>query len=453
MVLLHVVSKCALKRGHQAYFLSDRPPIILAWMIEARRYRLYLTPDQEARAAATAGACRAVFNAALEQRQSAYRLTGRSPGYTSQCRDLTDARREIEWLAEAPAQALQQSLRDLNGAFERFFAGQGRYPRFRSKGARESFRLPQGRDIAVRRLNRRWGEVRLAKLGWSRFRFTRPVGGQVRHATVARDALGWHISLCVETPRELAKPNSGSAIGLDLGVTIAIADSDGGLNDVPGLGRGEAERLRRLERKAGRQEAARRRRSPGERRRSRRHQRTLDSIARLKAREARIRKDCLHRISCQLAKNHGLIAIEQLSVGKMTRSARGTIEQPGRRVRAKAGLNRAILRSGWGELHRQLAYKADWYGATVKCVSAAYTSQTCAECGHVDARSRRSRNDFACLACGHHSHADVNAARVILARAIACEEDGGRIGSSQHGEPSSRKAGHGTVNHPGALAA
>jgi putative transposase len=138
----------------------------------------------------------------------------------------------------------------------------------------------------------------------------------------------------------------------------------------------------------------------------------------LRARVGRRRRDELHKLSHRLATGHGLVAVEDLNVRAMTRSARGTVEQAGVNVAAKAGLNREILERGWGELRRQLEYKCGWYGSQLVVVDPRYTSQTCAECGTIDSGSRESQARFRCVACAHAQHADVNAARVILRRAL-----------------------------------
>lgn len=113
------------------------------------------------------------------------------------------------WVGDdAIAQSLQQTLRGLDVAYRRYLAGLSDRPRFKSKRHGDSFRLPQGRDLPVRKLNRRWAEVRIPKLGWCRFRLSRPVAGEVRHAIVSRDALGWHVSFCVtleQKPRSQTK--------------------------------------------------------------------------------------------------------------------------------------------------------------------------------------------------------------------------------------------------------
>lgn len=437
-------------------------------MLEGRRYRLCLTPGQEGQAHRTAGCCRALWNAALEQRRAAYAMGLAKPWSTAQCAELPDLKRAegLEWLADAPAQCLQQTLRDLDRAYVNFFDGLVAYargeraeppgpPAWKRRGAaRESFRFPQGRDIEVKRLNRRWGAVRLPRLGWCRLRWTRALDGEVRYATVSRDAHGWHVAFCVETARVPAAPPFGAAVGLDRGVAVAVADSGGGLHHCPPLPPRQAERLRRLRRRAGRQETARRRRTTGERQRSRRHQRTLDAKASLEAREARIRTDFTHKLTCDLAKSHGLVAIEDLRVTAMTRSAKGTVAQPGQNVSQKAGLNRGILASGWGELARQLDYKTVWYGSQVVRVPAHHSSQGCAECGYVTAANRPSRDVFRCVACGHRDHADTNAARVVLARARRGHEDRPQGLRSQRAEPSRcSKPGPGSANHPTARAA
>jgi putative transposase len=394
-------------------------------IVARRRYRLVLSTKQEARLVSWAGALRALWNAALEQRQMAWRLRGQSVDMVAQCRDLTEARAEFPWLADVPAQVAQQTLRDLDRAFARFFVGLARHPRWRSRRRQMGLRFPQG--VQVRKVNRRWGEVKLLKLGWCRFRLSRELDGEVRHATVRRDALGWHITFCVATSNAPREPNGGAPIGIDRGVVATVATSDGRRESAPRLRRGQAERLRRLRRRAGRQETARGRHSAGRRRRSHRHQRTLDQIARLMAREARIRSDFLHNLSIWIASTRGMVAVERLDIVAMTRSAKGTVAHPGTHVRAKAGLNRAILERGWGQMRRQLRYKCHWYGSQLIEVSAAHTSLTCSLCGTMCPESRESQARFSCRACGHTDNADINAARVILARALALTAEGSSV--------------------------
>jgi putative transposase len=146
-----------------------------------------------------------------------------------QARQLAEAKKDFPWLAEVPSRTLQQNLRGLDkacrvhGTFE---------VRWRSKArTAPSFRFPDPSHIAVRRLNRRWGVVKLSKFGWVRFRWTRPLGGTIRNATVLRDGSRWYISLCVEDGVVLVEPNGKPPVGVDRGVKVAVATSDGVMRD------------------------------------------------------------------------------------------------------------------------------------------------------------------------------------------------------------------------------
>jgi transposase len=136
------------------------------------------------------------------------------------------------------------------------------------------------------------------------------------------------------------------------------------------------------------------------------------ALTRLRARETDRRRDWAEKTSTRLARDFDLIRVEKLNIAGMTRSARGTAAEPGRNVRAKSGLNRGIMRSGWGLLVRRLRDKAP---GRVEKIDAAFTSQRCSACGHVAAESRKSQALFACVACSFACNADVNAARNIAA--------------------------------------
>ncbi|EOY2478027.1 RNA-guided endonuclease InsQ/TnpB family protein, partial [Shigella flexneri] len=142
-------------------------------------------------------------------------------------------------------------------------------------------------------------------------------------------------------------------------------------------------------------------------------------IQRLHSCIANIRRDYLHKVTTTVSKNHVMIVIEDLKVSNMSKSAAGTVSQPGRNVRAKSGLNRSILDQGWYEMRRQLEYKQLWRGGP------AYTSQRCACCGHTAKENRLSQSKFRCQVCGYTANADVNGARNILAAGhavLACGE-------------------------------
>ena len=148
-------------------------------------------------------------------------------------------------------------------------------------------------------------------------------------------------------------------------------------------------------------------------------------VQRIHSRIATARKDFLHKASSQISQNHAMIAIEDLQIRNMSKSAKGSSAQHGKQVRQKAGLNRALLDQGWGEFRRQLEYKVAWRGGFVVAVPPHHTSQTCPCCGRVTAENRKTQAQFKCVDCGFEEHADVVGAINILARGhrvLACGE-------------------------------
>jgi len=299
----------------------------------------------------------------------------------------------------------QQALRDFAQAMAAFVdpgnpAGR---PSWRKAGRDEGFRIVgrRGRQWDVRRLSRHVGEAWVPKAGWVRFRWSRAVPPGVKSYRVTLDRAGrWHVAFAV-IPEPIAAPGNGETVGIDRGVAVSAALSTGEMLTAPGLSAGRGHRLRRLHRRLARAR-------PGSNRRAR----VKRVVARLRAREADARRDWAEKTSTDLARRFDLIRVEDLRIADLTRSARGTAQNPGRNVRAKAGLNREILRSGWGLLVRRLQDKAP---SRVEKVKPHYTSQRCSACGHVDAKSRESQARFVCTACGFAGNADVNAAKNIAA--------------------------------------
>ena len=290
-------------------------------------------------------------------------------------------------------------------------------PKFKKRGTHLSVALP-GQSVAVRALNHRWGQVRLPKIGWIRFRLSRPFGGEIRNATVSLDALGWHVSFGVGTRERPAVANGLPGCGVDFGVACSafVSDESTPRRMSSTLSAGEWRRLLSLERRKARQLRWAKRHNAG--RYSKRLRRSINEIAKLRARQARRRADFTHKFTTDVAKRHGWVGIEDLRVVAMTASASGTIEVPDRNVRRKATLNRAILDNAPGERRRQLAYKTRRFGSELRLVAPAGTSQTCAACDHRDPASRPGCGRvFACTDCGYQAHADANAAHNIEALA------------------------------------
>ena len=387
------------------------------------RYRLHPTPAQQAVLRDHCGHARTRENLAVEQHAHWHPGRKSAPGYLEQCRQLTAARAENPWLAAGSQTVQQQALRDFTQALAAFFdpgnpAGR---PSWRKAGRDEGFRVVAVKPGQVRRLSRNTGQVWVPKAGWVRFRWSRPVPPGAKSYRVTMDRAGrWHIAFAV-IPEPIPAPGNGQGVGIDRGVTVSAALSTGELLHAPGLTGPERRRVRRLQRKLARA-----------RRGSKRRGQAKHAIARLRARERDRRKDWAEKASTGIARCFDLIRVEDLKIANMTRLARGTAGDPGQNVRAKAGLNREILRSGWGLLVRRLQDKAP---GRVEKVKPQYTSQRCSACGQVDANSRESQARFVCTACGYACNADVNAAQNIAAGHAVTARGGCRDAGPVNREP------------------
>jgi putative transposase len=295
--------------------------------------------------------------------------------------------------------------------------------------------VPQGRDLQVVPVHRRWGMVNIPKVGRVRFRWTKdlPVGkradagNRITGARLVKDALGWHIAFRVQTLEPVPAPHCGPQVGIDAGIRIPLALSDGNHRDHgrPRTTDGKADRdkwltpaekakLVRLERRAAHRKSFR---EPGERS-SRRLQRTYDQIRALRATAKRRALDWQHQTTTGLADRYGTIVVEQLNIVGMVKSAKGTAEEPGKKVAQKAGLNRAIYQEAWGRTVQMLRYKTARRGGALHKVPAPGTSQACHACHTTTPGSREDQATFVCKnpECGWIGNADLNAARNILHR-------------------------------------
>lgn len=357
---------------------------------------------------------RFVYNIGLEQRRMwtpAKRHHTERVNLVTQMRQLSELRRDLEWLRTGSSVVQQAALRDLDRAFVAFFAGRAKYPQFKRRSDTEgAFAV---RDVSVHRLNRHWATVLVPKVGHVRFRLTRE-WRDVRKATSARVSLKagrWHIALTTEPPPKIVA-GTGAVVGIDRGAVQSIATSDGAFSRSPGLSDGERERLLALERCKARQTKG-----------SNRRKRTVTQIATLHARLRRRRSNWLEVTTTDLARTYDVVVLERLNTRAMTRrpAPKPDPELAGSYLpngaRAKAGLNRVILASLWGEF--ELRLRAKMPAGAVVTVPAPFTSQRCSECGYTDARNRESQADFRCLECGHLAHADTNAAHNIVARYTA----------------------------------
>jgi transposase len=356
---------------------------------------------------------RLVWNLAVEQQSWWWPGRGSAPGSAERQRQLAQARAAEPWLRAGSASLQQQALRDFDRAMTAFFrpgnpAGR---PTYRSKRGRQGFVI---RDTKVRRVTRRWGEVQVPKCGWVRFRWTRTLPTDLGMARVTVDRAGrWHVAFPAPQPALARRAGSGP-VGIDRGVRTALVTSDGQHYRAPRISGRRAARYLALQQQLSRQAQG-----------SRRRDKTRQAMAQITARVTDRRRDWAEKISTRLIRDQDVIVFEKLNTLGMVRKpqAKPDPAHPGgflpNRARSKAGLNRAILGSCWGLLARRAEQKAAASGAAVIYVDPRFTSQQCHVCGHTAPGNRDSQAVFRCQKCGHSDHADLNAARNILARGLA----------------------------------
>jgi putative transposase len=370
-----------------------------------------------------AGSCRFAFNRALALQEELYALCGFRAGYADLCKEMARWKKEPEtfWLEDAPSQALRQSLKNLEDAWDRHFeslkdlkAGKIKAsqvvgpPQFKKKGQHDSFRFPQGFE-----LDQENSRVFLPKLGWVRYRNIQEVLGEVRNVTVRQTAGKWFISIL--TKREVAPPvhPSTSAVGIDMGVVRFATLSDGEFIEPLNSFKEHEDQLRKAQQALSRKEKY-----------TKNWKKAKAEVQRIHARIANVRLDFLHKTSTPISKNHAMVVMENLQVRNMSRSAAGTVEQPGRNVKQKTGLNKSILDQGRREFRRQMEYKMIWTGGLLVPVPPQNTSTTCPGCGQISKKNRKTQAQFACVECGFSENADLVGAIKILRAGyarIACQ--------------------------------
>ena len=353
-----------------------------------KAYRFRLEPKGKAYEALLhfSGYTRFVWNWMLNQRQELYKATGKGTNYFNQANQLKFLKQFYPWLNDCPSQALQQSLKDLDRAYQNFFQGRAKIPKFKRRGQHDSFRIPQGIEVEGNR-------VKLPKLGWMKFRKSRAIEGKIKNATLSKQGKHWFISFCCEVEVKAEPHPSPSAVGIDVGIARLAMLSDGTAYDGIQLQRRHAKKLKRLQRFF-----SRKRRGSANWRYSR------ERLLKLHIKIANTRRDYLHKVTTEISKSHAMVFVEDLKVITMSKSGE-----------RKSNLNRMILDQSWGEFFRQLEYKQGWLGGSLYRVDPKYTSQQCSRCGHTVQKNRKTQADFKCQQCGYKENADLNAALNILA--------------------------------------
>jgi putative transposase len=367
---------------------------------------------------------RALYNAALQERRDAYdRVVKRSPNFFAETRptapvsfarqsaQLPAIRAATPEIARFGAGSEQATLRQLVRAFQAFFrrvrgGEEPGYPRFKSADRFDSVTWPAPGDAC------KWvpdaSRVYLQGIGHVKVTMHRDVPGTFKTIQVKREGRRWYLVLsCDDVPVHLLGP-TGTTIGVDVGVVSFLARSDGVLIDNPRYAKAGAGRLASAQRALA---------TKTKDSKKRRH--AKETVQNRHRKVANQRRDFHHQVARHLVDEFDFIVVEDLKIKSMVRSAKGNIDRPGTNVAAKTGLNRSISDAGWAQFRSILEAKAEDAGRRVVSVNPQHTSQTCAECDHVDPGNRVSQAVFRCRACGHEDHADVIAARNILGAGLA----------------------------------
>jgi len=314
---------------------------------------------------------------------------------------------EYAFLRLAPSQSLQYTAKTLARAFSDAFDKKQpnkRIPKFKKRNKSEAgIRYPQG--FSMDEGNQ---VVNLPKIGNLKYRNSRDIKGVAKNVTISRKAGSYSISIQAELEIAQSTHPSSKEVGLDMGVANHTALSTGEFIEGPSSFKKLSEKLAKEQRKLS-----------GKVKFSANWYKQKAKVAKLQARIAAIRLNFLHKTSTWISKNHAMIAVEDLKVSNMTKSASGTITEPGKNVAQKTGLNRVIMDQGWGEFRRQLSYKQAWLGGWFIAVPPHHTSQQCPICKHTSKENRKTQADFLCVSCGYTNHADTVGAINVLAKAHA----------------------------------
>ncbi len=398
-------------------------------MRKAFRYRLYPTKKQEQQLFWTLTRCRELYNAALQERKEAYKYAGKSITYRMQANDLPEIKGIIrEEYQEIHSQVLQDVLKRLEKAFERFFqrvkAGETPgYPRFQGRNRYNSFTYPQ-KGYALTHDNR----VCLSKIGSIKVKLHRPIEGKIKTGTIKYEAGQWYVILSCEIEQPATLPLVESEVGIDLGVTHFAALSDGSFIESSRFFRKAQADLKRKQRHLSRCKRG-----------SHRRERARKAVAKAHRKIRHQRADFHHKQSTNLVKQHQTMVFEQLEIKNVTKHAKPKQDEDGRYLpngaAAKSGLTKSILDAGWGQFQQMCVAKAEWAGRQVIFVNPRYTSQVCSQCGTVRKKTLEER--WHSCECGAELDRDTNAAINIL-----------RLGRSQQ-VLHSRVSGGSPVQAPG----
>ncbi|NEO90391.1 MAG: IS200/IS605 family element transposase accessory protein TnpB [Moorea sp. SIO3G5] len=372
-------------------------------MVEkAYRYRCYPTPEQETLLRKTLGCVRLVYNKALAARTEGWYERQERISYKQTSSMLTGWKKleELEFLNEVSCVPLQQGLRHLQSAFSNFFAGRAKYPNFKKK------RNGGSGEFTKSAFKFEEGQIYLAKckeplpIRWSR---QLPTGCRPSTITVKLDPSGrWFVSLRINDPTDHKLNPVKKQIGIDLGISNLFTTSDGDKVANPKHFNKLYKKLRLAQKSLSRKVKG-----------SKNREKARVKLARIQAQIADSRRDHTHKLTTQLIRENQTIVVEDLAVKNMVKNHK---------------LARAISDANWGELVRQLTYKAEWYGRELIKIDRWFpSSKRCSCCGHILEKMPLNIREWDCPQCQTHHDRDINASINILAAGLAVSVCGATI--------------------------